>query len=527
MARWRGIFGRKAKREAEATEAGVDPVTALYPSQQGDPDPEAASPAERTEDWEVSERDQPRQVTLEPDTGTAEWAPPSPVDSRRPSAEAEPVPEAQPDADAPADEEPEPEAAEEPRPAATVPESAAEERSDGPDTGERIQAAADEAARAAEIRSHDEIVALERNLEQVRSTARVEAERMAERLRDAEAKAKEAEERADRLAVERDEVQANARDAATQWLRGQVATLKSEAQEQVRRELERIGATAEGPGGAEAATIEGLRSELALAREEAQARIAEAREEGRLEALGSGGDAEERLASARAAGRAEAEADMARNEEPRRRELEKRALEAAEAQTRERIAKVQADADERIRAEVAVARKAAEERFTQLLSVRERELQSERESKAEAIERSHDRLASIERQAVDAAERVAIAEQELETEKVRLQEQSAADLEVAIDQAKAVAEETVSERLRDRKEELDDALAATVRAEKDAQGKVDEADRRAEAADERAKAVEAEAAAAISDVRQAAADWIRGQTAALREEAVREARDGS
>lgn len=534
MARWRGIFGRKAKREAEATEAGVDPVTALYPSHEVDPAPQQDSTESGAEDWEPVDR--PRPVAIEPDTGTAEWAPPSRVDSRRPAADPEPVAEDEPAAAEPA-EELEPEPVVESRPGPTLPEESSEGRDqpeptpenepDGPDTGERIQVAAAEAARAAEIRSHDEIAELEKNVEQAREAARAEVEQMAERVREAEARAREAEERADLLAVERDEVQARARDAATQWLRGQVATLKAEAQEQVRGEVERIKAAGEGPGGVESAELEGLRSELALAREEAHARIAEAREEGKREALGSGGDADERLAAARAAGRAEAEAEMERREEPRRRELEKRALAAAEAQTKDRIARVQADADERIRAEVAVARKAAEERFSELLSERERALQSEREAKVEAIGHSHERLAVIERHAVEAAERVGVAEQELEIEKTRLQEASAAELEVAIEQAKAVAEQTVSERLRDRKEELDDALAATVRAEKEAGSKVADADRRAAEAEAHAKAVEAEAAAAISEVRRSAADWLRGQTAALRAEAIREAQRGS
>ena len=73
--------------------------------------------------------------------------------------------------------------------------------------------------------------------------------------------------------------------------------------------------------------------------------------------------------------------------------------------------------------------------------------------------------------------------------------------------------------MRDREEELQDAIAAAEQSERDVQSKVDEAEARAAEADERSKAVEAEAAAAISEVRQAAADWLRDQTKALRAEA--------
>ena len=85
MARWRGIFGRKGKRdsESEATptdsrDAG-DPATDLYPSPAGSTD---APAAERTEGK--------RPTWVEPDTGTAEWAPPSPVSGRRRRPEPEP-----------------------------------------------------------------------------------------------------------------------------------------------------------------------------------------------------------------------------------------------------------------------------------------------------------------------------------------------------------------------------------------------------------------------------------------------------
>jgi uncharacterized protein YdcH (DUF465 family) len=198
---------------------------------------------------------------------------------------------------------------------------------------------------------------------------------------------------------------------------------------------------------------------------------------------------------------------------------------AAEKQTADRVARIEADADERVHAEVAVARKAAEERFSELLGERERELQEERESHAKAIASSHERLDRIESQAAEAAERVSAAERGLEKEKVELREESQRQLEVATEQARAVAEAAAEERIRDRKEELDDAVAAARQAERNVDAKVAAAEERAREAEERAKGLEGEAAAAISEVRQAAADWLRDQTKAIRAKAERAARD--
>ncbi len=561
MARWRGIFGRKGKREGEpdatpTASAGAedDPVTALYPTTEPpDSDPfntedwEQVAPAETdTGTFETSNEtglDAPATEGSEeragirpfdPDTGTAEWAPPSPVAPRR-SPEPEHTHDDLPDGGTGGGE------GEErgDDTAADADAAAGIEAAGGvsePPAGQRIQAAADEAAQVAEIRSHDEILALERDLEQAKANARSEIDDLSSRLREAEARAGQAEERAERLAKERDEVEVEAREAATQWLRQQVVKLRAEAQQRVREEVARIraegtasaepGAPDAPPSALAAAEAEGLRSELKHANEEADARAAESREAGRREGIESvgDGDIESRLEAARAEGRAELEVELERTSEPRRRELEQRALEAAESKTAERIARIEADAEERIRSEVAVARRAAEERFAELLGKRERELQSEREDKATAIEQSHERLDEIEGQAVEAAERVSAAEQNLEVEKLRLQEESAAQLEIAVTQAQAVADQNVAERMRDREEELTDAIAAAVRSEQEVQAKVAEAEERARKSEERARAVEVEAAATISEVRQAAADWLREQTKSVRAEAERAAR---
>jgi len=311
MARWRGIFGRKGKRDAEpAAESQPvdDPGTAVHPWT-GKRAPESAPPAGDpygTGDWERvpetdtngEDNDESRPVVIEPDTGTAEWAPPSPVAGRRrepeppsteqpleedvepaPDAEAEveaepePEPEPEPDANAEAVSEQEQEPEEEPA-AAPAPEG-----DEAGDTGDRIRVAADDAARVAEIRSHDEIVALERNLEQEKASARAEIEDLASRLREAEGRVQQAEERAAEIAAEKEAVETRAREQATQWLRGQVTKLKAEAQQRVREEVERIraeaAAAADNPdAAASGAEAEGLRSELQLAREEADAATA-------------------------------------------------------------------------------------------------------------------------------------------------------------------------------------------------------------------------------------------------------------
>ena len=541
MARWRGIFGRKGKRdsESEATptdsrDAG-DPATDLYPSPAGSTDaPAAERPEGKRPTW------------VEPDTGTAEWAPPSPVSGRRrrpepepDSTEAEAVDGESGELEAVAEE---PVSDEQPASGEEVSETAEPEPAEpepepdsmpaaGSDTGDRIRVAADEAAQAAEMRSHDEILALERNLEQANASARAEVDELTSRLREAEARATQAEERAAELATEKEQVETRAREQATQWLRRQVAKLKAEAQQRVREEVERIraeAAAADKPEAASGAEAEGLRSELQLAREEAEARVAEARDSGRREALeGPGGEElERRIEATRLEARTEVEAEMEREAEPRRKELERRALVGIGLDPRDPLRSLLLGGRERVRAEVAIARKAAEERFAALLGERERELQTERETRAKAIADSHERLGQIERQAIEAAERVSAAEQNLEDEKVRLREESAAQLEVAAEQARAVADAASAERMRDREEELSDAIAAAAKAEHDVESKVAEAEAKAREAEERSRELEAEAAAAISEVRQAAADWLRDQTKAVRAEAERAARSG-
>ena len=83
--------------------------------------------------------------------------------------------------------------------------------------------------------------------------------------------------------------------------------------------------------------------------------------------------------------------------------------------------RAEAEAEERIRAEVAVARRAAEERFAEKLAERELELQREREGKVELVRDSDRRLNRIEQQAADAVVRVDTAERRLTEEAELLQ----------------------------------------------------------------------------------------------------------
>ena len=144
------------------------------------------------------------------------------------------------------------------------------------DTGERIRVAAEQAAQSAEMRSMDEILALEEDLKRARDAAAGEVDRLDERLRDAEARAERAEERARRLANELDEIEARTREAAKRWLRGQVEKVRGEARRRVQAEVERVTATTE-----------------ARVRSEAEARIRARSEElaGEAERRIAGGDA--------------------------------------------------------------------------------------------------------------------------------------------------------------------------------------------------------------------------------------------
>jgi DNA uptake protein ComE-like DNA-binding protein len=157
-----------------------------------------------------------------------------------------------------------------------------------------------------------------------------------------------------------------------------------------------------------------------------------------------------------------------------------------------------------LRSELEQARKVPEDwppgdagRLAKELRAREEELQRERVAKAELIERHDRRLREIEEQAQAAAERVSAAEQQLEEETERL---------------RANAEARITEKTEESRREI----------EEEAGQRAVESERRALVAEEQLEAVQASAAKRASEMRAAAADWLRGRADALRREGARE-----
>ena len=320
-----------------------------------------------------------------------------------------------------------------------------------------------------------------------------------------EARLQEAEERAARLEEERDEVEGRAREAATNWLRSQVAVLKEEARRRIQEEVE----------GVRAETEARVRAELGAADEQPRSDAdSHSVHEPPLEATG------------------EADAE-------------------GELEAEERIARAEADAEERLRSEVAVARRAAEEHFATTLAAREEDLERERGERVKLAEESDQRLSRIEEQAAEADERVAVAERQLADEASRLRAAAQAELDSERERLAQQAAEAASARVAERERELEEARASAEQAQREADERVEEAGRReragteaaraeaeervaaaqdaratemeaaaarAEAAEERARSAEAEAQATAHEARTEAASWLEGQSAALRRE---------
>jgi DNA uptake protein ComE-like DNA-binding protein len=139
-------------------------------------------------------------------------------------------------------------------------------------------------------------------------------------------------------------------------------------------------------------------------------------------------------------------------------------------------------------------------RLAKELRAREEELEQERLAKAELIERNDSRLKEIEAQAQGAAERVSIAERQLREETERL---------------RAEAEARIAKRTEEARREIEE------RAGQRAIG----SERRAHAAEEQLEAIQADAAKRSSEMRAAAADWLRGRAEALRQEGEARARE--
>jgi DNA uptake protein ComE-like DNA-binding protein len=127
------------------------------------------------------------------------------------------------------------------------------------------------------------------------------------------------------------------------------------------------------------------------------------------------------------------------------------------------------------------------------LRAREEELEQERLAKAELIERNDRRLNEIEAQAQAAAERVSGAERQFREETERL---------------RADAEARIAQKAEEARREI----------EEEAGQRAVESERRALAAEERLEAIQADAAKRSSEMRAAAADWLRGRAEELRRE---------
>jgi DNA uptake protein ComE-like DNA-binding protein len=170
------------------------------------------------------------------------------------------------------------------------------------------------------------------------------------------------------------------------------------------------------------------------------------------------------------------------------------------------VERARQEADE-LRSEVERARELPKDwppgdagRLAKELRAREEELEQERLAKAELIERNDGRLKEIEAQAQGAAERVSTAERQLREETERLRADAEARIAKKTEEARREIEEETGQR----------AI---------------ESERRAHAAEEQLEAIQADAAKRSSEMRAAAADWLRGRAEALRREGEARARE--
>jgi hypothetical protein len=190
--------------------------------------------------------------------------------------------------------------------------------------------------------------------------------------------------------------------------------------------------------------------------------------------------------------------------------LERAEADAAEAAERaERHARERDEADRRAQRAIAAAQQreddaapiaeaetgvprpepgSAEERIAEIIAEREADLQREREEKVRAIEAADRRLEELEERAEQAGERLAAAEEALAAEAERLAAEAAAKLERATIEAREQARIEADQGIAEREAKLE-------RAARDA-----------------------------TEARSAAAEWLRSQATALRQEGERAGR---
>ncbi len=236
----------------------------------------------------------------------------------------------------------------------------------------------------------------------------------------------------------RAQVEDEARAAASRWLRGQLDAARESAEvrqaqaveraraEAERETLERVGGSAETAAKlaaeTDAAELTKLRAELAETKGELER--AHAPQSGANGTNGHDPAVEEALAQAHAAQeRAErAEAERAEAAEQAAADAE-RTAEAKLAAVRAELEAVQAElaesspeAAQRVHEKLEAARRAAEESIGAELRQRTAQLDREREARIAATEAAEQRLRGIEQRAVEAAERIAVAERFLSAE---------------------------------------------------------------------------------------------------------------
>jgi DNA uptake protein ComE-like DNA-binding protein len=324
-------------------------------------------------------------------------------------------------------------------------EEAGETATSGAAEAERRVAAAEQRASEAERIAHQ----AERRAEAAEARATALEQRLAELEVAAE---KEATGRvqgapgsddpvAEELAELRTKVEDEARSAASRWLRGQLEAARESADarqaqaveaarsEAERETLEKIAAADD--GGAELASeahaeeIRKLREELAAAHAELDRASATPRH---TNGNGNGNGHDPAVDEARAQAREARE--RAERAERERVALEQSAGdyvdESAEARLNELRAELEAvraelaetspESARRIEEKLAAARRAAEETLGAELRVRTTQLDREREARLLAAEAAEERLRTVEERAIDAAERIAVAERFVETE---------------------------------------------------------------------------------------------------------------
>lgn len=432
MARRRfGIFKRASQEREESPDQAPEEGTAIHPSTTATAEP---NQVEETGDYDVVE-------------GTGEWEPAYEDEGTTDFevfSEPEPLPPL----------EPEGEVARRIRAAAELAAEQAvnvhtdevtilEQKLDEADQATASVAAESERRVAKAEQRASEAERIAHQAEQRATDAEARASALEQRLAELEVAAEKAETGrvqgapasedpvAEELAELRAKVEDEARSAASRWLRTQLEAAREAADarqaqaveaartEAERETLERVAASAEGgadlAAAAHAEEVRELREELARA----NAKLEKA---GAPHANGNGNGHDPAIEEARAQARAAHE--RAERAERERAAAQERAVadvdESAEAKLNELRAELEAvraelaenspEAARRIEEKLVAARQAAEETLGAELRIRTAQLDREREARLLAAEAAEQRLRTLEERAIEAAERISVAE---------------------------------------------------------------------------------------------------------------------